>query len=58
VTELNIAEAINTFLQKASGYARTVGEGDNQRNASGAGLADIRARAYAAHGRKARQRAI
>jgi hypothetical protein len=58
VTELNIAEAINTFLQKTSGYARTVGEGDNQRNASGAGLADIRARAYAAHGRKARQRAV
>jgi hypothetical protein len=59
VTELNIAEAVNTFLQETSGYARTVGEGETQRNASGAGLADIRARAMSAHGRaKARQRAI
>ena len=59
VVELNVAEAINTLLQGTSGYARTVGEGDNLRLASGAGLADIRARAMAAHGRaKARQRAV
>ncbi len=56
VQELNVAEAINTVLQGTSGYSRTVGEGDNLRLASGAGLADIRARAFAAHGRKARQR--
>lgn len=59
VTELNVAEAINTLLQGTSGYARTVGEGDNLRLASGAGLADIRVRAMAAHGRaKVRQRAV
>jgi len=59
VAELNVAEAINTLLQGTSGYSRTVGEGDNLRLASGAGLADIRARAMAAHGRaKVRQRAI
>jgi hypothetical protein len=58
VVELAIAEAENTILQKTSGYSRTVGEGDSLRLASGAGLADIRARAVAAYGRKARQRAV
>jgi hypothetical protein len=56
--ELAIAEAINTFLQKTSGYARTVGSGDNQRNASGAGLEDIRKRCYEDLGRKNRRRAV
>lgn len=57
VTELNVAEAVNTLLQETSGYSRTVGEGDNLRLASGAGLKDIRARAMSAHGRaKVRQR--
>jgi hypothetical protein len=54
IRELNIALAENTVLQKTSGYARTVGEGDSLRNASGAGLADLIARARARHGRKAR----
>jgi predicted RecA/RadA family phage recombinase len=51
VTELTIAEALNNRLQVGSGYARTVGSGDNVRNASGAGLADLRDRVYYAHGR-------
>lgn len=58
VVELAVAEAENTLLQKTSGYARTVGEGDNLRLASGAGLADIRAKVMATYGRKARQRAV
>lgn len=58
VHELTIAEAINTVLQKISGYARTVGSGDNIRNASGADLEDIRCRCYNAHGRKTRQRTV
>lgn len=56
--ELAIAEAINTVSQKSSAYARTVGSGDNVRNATGAGLADMRARCVANLGRRARQRAI
>jgi hypothetical protein len=58
VNELAVAEAVNAILQKTSGYARTVGEGDNLRNASGAGLNDIRMRTMAAYGRKSRSRVI
>jgi hypothetical protein len=56
--ELATAEALNALLQKQSGYARTVGTGDNIREFFGRGLTDIRAQAYASHGRKARGRAV
>jgi hypothetical protein len=56
--ELATAEALNTLLQKQSGYARVVGTGDNIREFFGRGLFDIRAQAYASHGRKARGRAV
>lgn len=36
------AIAIDTVMQEQSGYARTVGSGDNTRNASGAGLGALR----------------
>lgn len=36
------AMAIDTVLQEQAGYARSVGSGDNTRNASGAGLAALR----------------
>ncbi len=58
VRSLAIAEAINTIEQETSAYARTVGSGDNVRNAGGGGLADIRAVCYADVGRKARSRPI
>lgn len=58
VTEMAVAEAENTVLQKTSGYARTVGEGDNLRQISGAGLADLRNRVKATYARKGRQRAV
>lgn len=54
VRQLCIAEVLNTFEQESAGYARTVGSGDNVRNASGAGIDDLRKRTYRAHGRKAR----
>jgi len=58
ITELAVALAENTVLQKTSGYARTVGTGDTTRNASGAGLADLQARACARYGRKSRVRVV
>ncbi|MFB4312929.1 hypothetical protein [Actinomadura sp. 21ATH] len=58
VQELATAEALNTLLQRQSGYARTVGSGEGEREATGAGLAAIRELAYAAYGRKARKRAV
>jgi len=54
VRQLCIAEVLNTFEQESSAYARTVGSGEGERNASGAGIADLRKRVYRAHGRKGR----
>lgn len=56
VRSLALAEAIDTVLQEAAGYARVVGTGETARPASGGGLDPLRAQVYAAHGRKGRQR--
>lgn len=58
VRQLCLAEALVDLLQGRSGYARTAGSGDNERETSGKGLADLRARVYTSHGRKARSRAV
>jgi len=39
---LALAESLNSLEQEASAYARTIGSGEAERNASGAGIADIR----------------
>lgn len=58
VRQLVIAEALTDLLQGRSGYARTAGSGEGERETSGKGLADLRARVYASHGRKARMRSV
>ncbi|MET9012329.1 hypothetical protein ABZX74_15625 [Streptomyces olivaceoviridis] len=58
VRQLCIAEALTDLLQGRSGYARTAGSGENERETSGRGLADLRARVYTSHGRKARMRSV
>jgi len=60
VRDLSIAEVANQLLQEGSGYARTVGSGENQSPAPGIALVDKWAEARTRHGRggKARQRAI
>lgn len=58
VHDVAIAEAINTVEQETAGYARTVGSGDSVRNASGAGLASLWAKAITAHQRQSRSRVI
>ncbi|WP_225811334.1 hypothetical protein [Streptomyces spinosus] len=58
VRQLTIAEALTDLLQGRSGYARTAGSGENERETSGRGLADLRTRVYASHGRKARMRSV
>lgn len=58
VRNLAVAESINTLEQEGAAYARTVGSGDNLRPAPGAGLADIRRQAQAAHARQGRQRVV
>lgn len=58
VRQLCIAEALTDLLQGRSGYARTAGTGDSEREVSGRGLGDLRKRVYVSHGRKARTRAV
>ncbi|MDT0377231.1 hypothetical protein RM572_00375 [Streptomyces sp. DSM 42041] len=58
VKELALAEALNHLLQGGSGYARTVGSGDNERESSGRGLGDLRKTVKISHGRKARHRGV
>lgn len=58
INELCLAETVVLLEQSSAGYARTVGSGPSQRESSGAGLADIRDRAWLAYGRKGRLTAI
>jgi hypothetical protein len=59
VRELAVAESLNNMEQENAAYSRTIGEGDNLRPMSGAGLADIRKRASVAYGRGgSRHRAV
>lgn len=58
VRELAVAEAENTLLQRTSGYARTVGAGENERESSGRGLKGLRDQVCSAYGRKARHRGV
>ena len=51
VRSLALAEALNIVAQETSSYARTVGSGEAERNASGAGLASMRKQAWASLGR-------
>jgi len=56
VRQLCVAEALTDLLQGRSGYARTAGSGEGEREVSGRGVADLRKRVYVSHGRKARTR--
>ena len=58
VRQLVIAEAVTDLLQGRSGYARTAGSGENERETSGKGLNDLRDSAYTQCGRKARMRSV
>ncbi len=58
INELCIAEMVVLLEQNAAGYARVIGAGSSARETKSEGLADVRDRAYIAHGRKARLGAI
>lgn len=58
VVALATGEAVNLLQQESAGYARTVGTGENQREATGRGLRQLRADAVTAHGRKGRVRTV
>ncbi len=58
VRDLAIAEAMSTLLQEGSGYARTAGSGENEREVSGRGIRGLRDDVYTHHGRKSRMAAV
>jgi len=58
IKQLAIAEALTALQQEGSAYARVVGSGEAQREASGKGLADLRNLVYTRYGRKIRARAV
>lgn len=58
VEEFTVAQALVYLGQRQAGYARTVGEGENQRESSGRGLMAIAKDARRAHGRMARSGAV
>lgn len=58
IRDLTIAEAVNQLLQESSGYARVVGSGEGQIEASGKGLAALRTDVQTRYGRQVRVRAI
>lgn len=58
VRSLAIAEAVNTLLSRRAGYARTVGFGDAEQEASGRSLGVLRRDAVSAFGRTLRKGAI
>lgn len=59
VRQLTIAEALTDLLQGRSGYARTSGSGDSERESSGRGLKDLRDSVYSSDlARKARMRSV
>lgn len=55
--ELNLAYAINTILQRQAGYARTSGDGENEREISGRGIKALERSAKSAYGQNVRVRA-
>lgn len=59
VQDLTIAEAMASLVQERTGYARTIGAGEGEREVRGVGLADLREQAIDAVGRgRARTRAV
>lgn len=58
VRSLCVAEALVELAQGQAAYARTSGSGENQRETTGRGLADLRQQVYRSHGRKARVRSV
>lgn len=60
IKRLCTAEALGGILQENSGFAQVVSNSDTGKTTApwGMGLPDLRKQAYAAHGRKARTRAV
>lgn len=58
IEQLTVAYALDQRQQETSAYARTVGQGEGQRNASGAGIDELEERVLSAYGRRIRLRVV
>jgi hypothetical protein len=58
IKALTIAECLNLLEQDSAAWSRTIGSGDNVRNASGSALESMRQKVYWAHAIKNRKSAI
>jgi hypothetical protein len=58
IEQLTVAYALDQRQQEMSAYVRTVGQGEGQRNASGAGIRELEERVQSAYGRRLRLRVI
>lgn len=58
VRELTLAEAINNLEQASAAYARLIGHGDSEREATTRGLRDLRLSVRQSHGRNGRIMAV
>jgi len=55
---LNRAYALDTFFQENSGYARTIGSQESEREFNARGIRSLEERVYGAYGRRPRTRAV
>lgn len=58
IEQLTVAYALDQRQQELAAYARTIGQGEGQRNTSGAGIKDLEQRVILAYGRPLRHRAV
>lgn len=58
IEQLTRAYALDGFFQSGAGWARTVGQGDSERQASGRAIAALAEEVYGSYARKGRMRAI
>jgi hypothetical protein len=58
IRQLTVAEAMSDLLNQGAGYARTVGSGESEREASGRAVRVLRDQVRSRYGRLARVRAV
>ncbi len=58
IEQLQVAYALDQRAQESSAYARTIGTGDAERQATGGGIKALEERVYFAFGRKLRHRGV
>lgn len=58
IATLNRAYALDTFFQEGSGYARTIGAQESEREFTARGIRRLEEQVYGAYGRRVRTRAV